>query len=242
MTLVTESLDRIARQCSVKAPSSWVSATRTDHVEIKEDFLLETVQDILDRVDLPARYTTSTTYSEGGGTTNADGSESFDLPSVALRLQRGPYAVYDELQDRPCVPISTDGEWTNITDVGSVGSVKIYRLRGWPLNWKIDIYRMNGDVTVHYITNYWMANSSGTAGSSFTAEDDELLLPRTVVESGTTYRFRQRRGLDYMDKFMEYEAKIARMINDSRGRRKINCGVQEPVKWTRLVPAWIPDS
>ena len=53
-TPITEVLDRIARQCNVTPPSSWVTASRYDHVELRDDILLETVDDLLDRVDWPS--------------------------------------------------------------------------------------------------------------------------------------------------------------------------------------------
>ena len=51
MTLIVDILARAGRQCSVSAPSSWVTATDLTSLEVR-DFLDETVADILDRIDV----------------------------------------------------------------------------------------------------------------------------------------------------------------------------------------------
>ena len=68
-------------------------------------------------------------------------------------------------------------------------------------------------------------------------------MPRTVVESGTVWRYRERRGLPYLDKYNEYEAKMARLSNDTRARRVVSFGeTDNNVRWQDLVPAFIPSS
>ena len=242
MTTVTAALNRIARKCSVQAPTSWISATREDHVEIRDDFFNETVEDIFDRVDPPKPISSEITLTAGTGTTNADGSETHDLPTDFLRLQKNDWSMYDDLQDRPAVPIESDGYWTHLTDVGSVGSIKIYRLAGYDENFTVDIYRPTGPVVCHYISKNWMANAAGTAGSMYTAETDVLLLPRTLVESGTSFRFRKRRGLPFQADYLEYEAKMRRLISNSKRYSTIKMGGRKFVDWRALVPAYIPDS
>ena len=245
MTTIVAALGRIARECGVKAPSSWVTATREDHVEIRDDFFDQTISDILDRVDLPSPIGKQQTLT-GTGTTNADGSETFSLNSDFRRIQRGEMSVYDPLQDRPAIPISEDGRWTYILDQGVAGIVKYYRTRGYEGNFTIDLYNAPASgqtITVSYISNLWMATSGGTVGSEFTNETDVLLLPRRVVETGTVWRFRERRGLPYLDRYNEYEALIARLSSDSRNRRVVNMGgIDRDVRWQDLVPSFIPSS
>lgn len=245
MTTVVAALDRIARQTSVATPSSWITATTRDQVEIRDDFLLETVDDIADRLDLASPIGQQVTLT-GTGTENADGSETFTLPADFKRTQRDELALYDVDQDRPCVPVTNTGQWTMLTDTGAAGAIKYYRIQGYDGNFTVDIYNAPGtgsEIKLAYISKNWMATSGGTAGSELTSLDDVLLMPRRVVEVGVVWRFRERRGLPYEDKHQEYEALIARLSNDSRSRRVINFGGPEKdVKWTDLIPSFIPSS
>lgn len=236
-TLVTAALDRIARQCAVTPPTSWITATRLDHVEIRDDFFMETIDDILERIDLPSPIA-------GQVQITGTGAETYDLPADFRRLQRDEMAVYDPQLDRRLVPITNDGEWTYLKDIGTTGIIHYYRLRGFDGNWQIDIYTeppTGRVIEVHYITNNWMANEAGTVGEALTSETDVLILPRRLVETGTVWRYRERRGLPYQDKYNEYEMLLARLSNDTRGRRKVQFG--EPVmnvKWQDKIPSWIP--
>lgn len=240
MTLITDVLSRAARQCSVTAPTSWLSATEDEHVELRDDFMLETVDDVLERVDLPspigARYDIS-----------GDGSEEYSMPSQFKRLKRDKFAVYDAYLDRPCVPITRAGDYTYLKDLGLAGGViRYYRTNGYEGNWSLlfeDPPATGTTINVHYQTTYWMANSSGTAGDSFTDAGDVLLLPRRVVETGIVWRFRERKGLEFMPKMMEYELLISRLSNDTQGRRTIDMGEPETrVRWQDQIPSYIPGS
>ena len=246
MTTVVAALDRIARQTSVATPSSWITATTKDQIEIRDDFLLETVDDIVDRLDLASPISQQTTLTGGAGTTNADGSETFGLPAEFKRVQRDQLALYDVDQDRPCIPITNTGQWTMLTDTGAAGAIKYYRIQGYDGNFTVEIYNAPGtgsEVKLAYISKNWMATSGGTFGSVLANLDDVLLLPNRVVEVGTVWRFRERRGLPYEDKYAEYEALIARLSNDSRGRRVVNFGgIDKDVRWQDLIPAFIPSS
>ena len=238
MTTIVSALDRIARQCSIKSPTSWVTATSDTHTEIRDDFLLETIEDIQDRVDLASPIGKVTTIT-------GDGSQNYALPSDFRRLQRDPMAVYDVLQDRPVLPISADGTWEFLDDIGTAGVVKYYRVKGYEGNFTIDIETepATGETfKVSYVSDLWMANG-GTAGNAFTAEDDVLLLPRRLVETGVVWRYRERKGLPYQDKWSEYEALMSRLGNDSRGRRTINFADDAaPVRWQDMIPSYIPTS
>lgn len=241
MATVVDVLARAARMCSVPQPSSWIAATSNEHVELRDDFLQETVYDILDRVDLPAPCGAQTTIT-------GDGSETYALPDDFRRMQRDGWAVYETTTTRRAgIPITDDGQWTHLKTIGTAGGDRYYRVTGYDGNWDISFYRNPGageSITVSYITNNWMANAAGTAGSELTVETDVLLLPREIVQDGIVWRFRQRRGLPYQDARMAYEAKLARLSNDSRGRRKIVFGdtMQTRPPWDVPVPDFIPSS
>lgn len=233
MTLVTEALDRAARQCSVTAPSSWITATDDEHVEVRDDFLMETVDDILERVDLPSPIGAQTTIA-------GDGNATYALPSDFKRLARDKMAVYDITLDRIVCPVTSDGEWSRLTDIGPSGE-RYYRLTGYDGNWSItfeDAVPTGTSIVVSYVTTSWAIN--GTAKASLSDPDDVLLLPRRVVEAGIVWRWRERKGLPFQDKMMEYEALIARLSNDTRGRRTINMGERREVRWQDQIPNFIP--
>ena len=237
MTTVVDMLGRIARQCSVSAPTSWVNATADEYREIRDDFLLETVDDLLERIDLPSPV--------GGQTTVAgDGSETYALPADFKRMMRDSLAVYDTFHDRPVRPITTDGEWAALQDTGAALTAQYYRTSGYEGNFSISFFGSpSSGITgaVSYVSTSWLINS-GTAKSAFTDAEDVILLPRRVVEAGVVWRWRERRGLPYQDKYMEYEALIARLSNDARARRTVNFGPRQTIRWQDNIPSIIPTS
>lgn len=238
MTTVVAALERAARQCGVTAPSDWITSTDESVVELRDDFLLETISDIQDRVDLPSPIGAQTTIT-------GDGSESYDLPADFVRTQRGELAVYDVALDRPCIPVTEDGQWTYIKDIGAAGVTRFYRVTGYEGDWSISFYNPPSaadTVTVSYVTDKWMANA-GTPANAFTASDDVLLLPRRVIEAGVVWRFRERKGFPFEGKYNEYEIMIARLINDRRQRRRVDMGGRSTdVRWQDLIPSFIPPS
>ena len=246
MTLITAVLNRVARECSVDAPSQWITATDEDHVAIRDDFLIETVDDILNRGDPAAPFgaqiavTGADSYVSGSG---------YALPSDFRRLQRGEMAVYETTPSRRvCTPVIGDGEWTHVQEVGLAGVTRFYQINGYPENWYIDFYQTlantSDSVTVSYVTNNWMISSGGTKGSAFTDAGDILLMPRMLVETGMVYRFRERNGLPFEQVYARHQMHLARFLNDGRTRRKIRFGpnaiLREP--WDVPVPDYIPDS
>lgn len=238
MTLVTEALDRVARQCSIDVPQSWLAATAAEYVEVRDDFLAETIADILDRLDLPSPIGKQQTIT-------GDGSENYALNSDFRRMQRDQLAVYDSNLDRPCIPVTNDGEYTYIKDIGTSGVLRYYRVKGFPGSYTIDFYDEPSaglEVVVSYVSENWIDNA-GTKKTAFTDPDDTLLLPRRIVEVGTVWRWRERKGLPFQDKYNEYEALMGRLSNDTRGHRVVDMGErQTDVRWQDLIPAYIPSS
>jgi len=237
MTSVADILDRAARQCSVASPASWVSATDPTALEFK-DFLDETREDIVARCDWIGPISKTVVIT---GT----GDENYDLPPDFLRLQRDDYAVYERFRTRrPCVPVTRDGEWEYIDELGVTGAYRFYRLQGYDGNWGIG-FKMPLDagltVVVSYVSKNWVRNPNVAAWvdegpsfednwvenpefakSSFATDDDVCLLPRRLVEAGIVWRFRRRKALPYQDVLSEYEILMARTLADTRTRRKID--------------------
>lgn len=234
MTLVVDVLARVARQVSVSRPSSWVTATEDEHAELRDDFLRQTCDDLLDRIDWPQPV--GLTYAVTG-----TGVEDYALPADFKRLQRHPLSVYDSQMDTAAIPVTTEGEWVEIRDNGASGALRYYRITGYDGAWQIGFLpEPSTTVTLSYITPRWMVSAGGVFGNVLTAEDDILLLHDKLVETGIIWRWRERRGLPFTDKYTEHEALLARVVNDLKGRRQISFGHKRPVRWQDLVPAEIP--
>jgi hypothetical protein len=239
MSLVTDVLNRVARQVSIQIPDSWLSATATEYAEIRDDFLQETVRDIAERLDLPSPIARTFTL-------NGTGSETYNLPADFMRLQRDQLAVYETTTVRRAMtPITTDGAWSHIKEIGSTGAERFYKVEGYEGNFTISIYREPAasiEVKIHYITRNWMATAAGVAGYAFTAPTDVLLMPRRVVELGTVMRWRARKGLPSEDVATDYEIEISRLSNDARGRRAVHFGDPhiDLRPWDVPVPDFIP--
>jgi hypothetical protein len=236
MTLITEILARAARQCSVNPPSSWLTATDQTSLEVL-DFLDQTKDDILDRLDVVGPVSISYVVT---GT----GVEDYALPEDFRRLQRGDFAVYERFRTRrACVPVTDDGQWEYLQELGTAGAYRFYRLTGYPGAWFIGFQRpLDTGLTavVSYVSENWLINGS-TLKSAFTDPADNALFPRELIEAGIVWRFRQRKALEYSDVQSRYEMLMARYGNDSRTRRVINFGeVQSRSPWDVPVPDVIP--
>jgi len=238
MTLVTDILDRAARQCSVTPPASWLTASNQTAREML-DFLDITATDIRDRLDLIGPMGKTVTIT---GT----GAEDYSLPSDFHRLQRGDLAVYEQYRTRrACVPVTSDGEWEYLKELGTAGAYRFYRTQGYAGAWTIGFQRpLESGVTavVSYVSTDWLVNGS-TKKSEFTAAEDNCLLPRELIETGIVWRFRQRKALEYSDVQGRYEMLMARFDNDSRTRRAVFFGPKATrAPWDVPVPDVIPSA
>jgi len=239
MTTVVEILNRAARQCSVSEPASWVSATDPTALEFK-DFLDETREDVQMRCDWVGPISKTTVIT---GT----GVEDYALPTNFLRLHRDDYAVYERNRTRrPCVPVTRDGEWEYIDELGITGAYRFFRLQGYDENWTIGFKEeLETDLTVvvSYVSKNWIVNA-GTEKSEFTDAADVCLLPRRLIETGIVWRFRRRKALPYQDVLAEYEILMARGNTDNRTRRRIDFSGQPQIRspFDIPVPDFIPPS
>lgn len=222
-------MNEAARACSVAAPSSWLAANATLTQLQMRDFLNQTAREILDRVDLPEPFTVDYVIT-------GNGSEGYELPSDFLRLTRDGNAVYETTSTRRnCIPVSTNGEWTYLKEIGSAGGDRYYRLTGDAAGQSggfgrpsIDFYRpleAGSSVTVSYVSANWVRNvNQDTTYNAWSVEGDLLMLPRDLVRLGVTWRFKRQKGLPYSDDMADYEIRLSRMINDARGHKVINFG------------------
>lgn len=240
MATVAEVMDDVADECSVVPPSSWVAATSLTYRELKR-FLRQTVDELLERVDWPDPIAKDQVIT-------GDGSETYTLPSDFKRLTRDPLTVYETTTTRRAgIPVSTNGKWTHLKDIGSAGGNRYYRISGdEESGFSISFWdnpSSGNSITVSYISKNWL-DISGTEGAVWSSNDATLLLPRRVVEQGVVWRFRRKKGLPYADRMGEYEAVLARMANDARVVRKVDMtgggGMRNP--FDIPVPDFIPPS
>ncbi len=234
MTTIVEVLNRAARQLSISAPSSWITATEDTYAEIRDDFLRQTVDDIVDRFDWPSPVSAEVTIS---GT----GVETYALPADFLRIQRIDMAVHDSSFTRYTAPEPDDAYWADMRQNGVSGADRVYRISGYDEAFEISLLPLlSEDLTVHYVTNYWMVSDAGVLGTVLTADTDKPLFPPRLIETGIVWRWRERRGLPYDDKHGEYEAIMHRARADIRGIRSISFGPRKQTRWQDRVPAYIP--
>lgn len=233
MATVAAILTAAAAECSVTAPPLWATATDLTHVELRDVFLRQTVEDCQDRIDWPSPIGVTTTIT---GT----GVEGYALPGDFRRLMRDTYAVYERNRTRrECIPVPTDGEWEYMKELGTAGAYRFYRQKGYEGAFTLDFYRpleTGITIVVSYVSENWIPGKA-----AFTAETDVALFPRRLLEAGVVWRFRKRRGLEYADALAEYEMLMARYANDRRTRRVVSFGhIEGRNPWDVPVPDFIP--
>lgn len=241
MATVVAVLDHVARMVGVTPPSDWTAATELTHVQIRDDMLRATIEDLQDRVDLPRPVAKQVTIT---GT----GVSAYDLPANFKRVMQDEWTVYEPLGvARQCKPISKDGQWSDLDTYGTSGWFRYYRIVGYEGSFDIEFQQdlpTGATVVVSYISTAWCASDpAGVEQSALAATSDVLLLPRRIVEVGTIYRYLQRHGLPFDSEYGEYEAMIARLAITGRSIRMIGSGGNAPSRYVYPdPPAFIPAS
>ncbi len=240
MTLVTEALNRIGRLCSRVEPDSWVTATDLEYTEIREDFLVDTIDEILRRVDLPEPVGKSYLLTGTGVT-------EYDLPVDFHRLDRGEDAVIElSLNRQPLTPVHRQGEWQALLDYGISGIERFYRISGYPGDWQIHIFpapTSGTRIQISYQTQFWIMGSDDSPKAEFNDAEDVLLLPRRLVETGTVARWRNRKGFDGSDQASAFELLLGQFKADAQSIRKVSMSRPQARRpWEVPVPDVIPSS
>jgi len=211
---IAEAMNTAALECSIPVPPAWVTAAGTGE-RIMRAMLSDTVRELVRRNDWK-QLTFSQQYAGTGG-------ETYTLPADFLRLASGDNAVYENQPNRrPCVSVVQDGDWTEIKQLNFAGVQRYYRLNGS----NIDFFRplpTGGTVTLAYVSKNWKLDSTGTTpGEAWTAESDVSLIPGHLLQLGVVWRFRRHKGLQYLDRKVEYETELARAIADDRPITRIS--------------------
>lgn len=214
-TLITDILDICAHQCGVEIPDSWITASGTAETDLRDMYLPQTVDDVLERVDWPEDIGAQTTIS-------GDGTVEHDLDASFLRMKRDPMAALEttDVLRRPMIPVKNAGDWTYLQEIELNGLDRYFRLKGDVGAFKIDIFPALGtgdSAVLSWVSNSWAEDGAGTGKSEFNDPSDKSRLNRRLLEAGIVWRFRRREGLEYMDVYQEYENLLARYSTDLRG-------------------------
>lgn len=239
MATVKSVMDKVARQCSVAAPSSWIGASDNGAIELL-DFLDDTIKELRKRVEWEEPIGTDVVIEGNGG-------ESYALPNNFYRFMRDELAAYEETTTRRRgLPINTSGKWTALKSVGTAGAYRYFRITGYPGNYNVLFFRPLGEndrITLAYITDRWVASSTGTLMNTWMADGDILLMDDRLVQLGVRWRWLQQKGLAYDDYLNEYEAYLMRERNDNRNIRTLvigDTGDEFRAPWDVPVPDFIP--
>lgn len=214
-TTIKAAMDNAARTCRITPPSVWTSSTTPSVLELVA-LLYQTADELLERVDWSGLTLDSTVTGTGGA--------SYSLPSDFKRLTRDESAVFETTPNRRrLVPITTNGDWTNMLQLQAAGGYRYYRIIGED---SIEFYRpledTTGVVKLSYVSTKWIKDSGGTKIAAWSADTDTTLLPAKLLEMGVVWRFRRDKGLVYADRQAEFEMHLSRYANDTRGLRVID--------------------
>jgi hypothetical protein len=235
--VIKDYMDIAARECSVTPPSEWVSATDTNSILLKT-YLTDTVRELIARHD----WNQLNRDSSITGT----GATSYALASDFLRLARSDNAVFENgPNERPVVPITTNGDWTEILEANWAGVQRFYRLQGSNIEF-FQALPTDGEVTVSYISKYWKTASDGaTPGATWDVETDLSLLPGHLLQLGVVWRFKRHKRLYYADFKAEYEGEFAREASNDKPPGKVSFDGERKMPRNPFdvpVPDFIPSS
>lgn len=73
-----------------------------------------------------------------------------------------------------------------------------------------------------YVSNKWCQSSGGTAQSAWAADTDTAKIPEHLLTLGTVWRWLEAKGLDYTNRYDEYEREKSKIIARDGTRRKVN--------------------
>lgn len=209
-------MDDAAAECSLAVPSLFATNTTTNYTQLKR-YMYSTAKELLQRIDWA-----NCTLDE---TLTGDGTNTIALPADFSRVVRrdeedGP-AVWSDSMRRAFRPVTSNGEWTVLTSLGPTPSYG-YRIVGSNIEFTQDI-AIGDTITLSYVSKGWISHSSARQ-ATWDDDADLTYLPPRLIELGTTWRWRRKRGLEFSSYQGEFEIELSRLSNDDRSIRKISFG------------------
>lgn len=115
-------------------------------------------------------------------------------------------------------PLSSQS-WQAQKAFGTVLTWSQYRLRGNSI-WMYPSPSAGQSVYYEYVSNKWCQSSGGTAQSAWAADSDTGRIPEHLLILGTTWRWLESKGLDYSQRFDEYDKERAKAIARDGTRKR----------------------
>ncbi len=228
MDLIKDVMDDVARECGVAVPSVW-STNVDDTPEILKMYLRQASDELLSRIDWQR-----CTYTE---TITGTGADTYALPSDFKRPTRGPNSVYGNAPHWSYIPVTSNGDWTQLLSWGA-GSTYYYRFLGNSIQFS-QVINSPDTIAVAYVSKNWVDNS-GVPASTWTNDSQETYLPGELLRLGTIWRWKRKMGLDYDSIQGEYETEITRASNDDRASQLISFGKVIPDRLITPYDLWTP--
>ncbi len=146
-------------------------------------------------------------------TTLAGSAASFTMPADFERFISG---IAITRQDRTPIRPLTQAEWRGL-DTSLTGDPRYFLLQGS----EVSLYPLQPATdacTASYISNLWVSTGA-TSAAAFTADDNTVVFPEELFESGLILYWRRQKGMPYEDFEAEFEAQIGQYAAfDDRAR------------------------
>lgn len=96
-----------------------------------------------------------------------------------------------------------------------------YRLRGNSF-WLLPAPAAGQSIYYEYVSSKWCQSAGGVAQSAWAADTDTAKLPEHLLTLGLVWRWLEAKGLDYTQRYDEYEREKAKIVSRDGTRRKLN--------------------
>jgi len=215
MATLLEVVQTFAGRQGIDSPATVYGSTDVQVLQIMgllNEGLLDLVQrGPWERLTFEASWTTTATESQGALTTLASKGFGFMLPST----------FWDRTERLPLLGSATAMEWQALKGVAVQGPRYTFRVRGGELL-SIPAPPAGHTWVFEYVGSKPILDADGvTYRESFSADDDDILLPTPVVLADLRWRWKKEKGLVYDEDFNTAERMIVNALGRSTGPRDL---------------------